>query len=96
MKLSGREIGGLSRQLFVLLWRWKTFYLKQALTTLFIIFDALLQLLHGDNDNMQRGGGGRDREAPYDSRDGVTGFKGLPRGHHITAAKVPHEKFGRG
>jgi len=45
---------------------------------------------------MQRGGGGRDREAPYDSRDGVTGFKGLPRGHHITAAKVPHEKFGRG
>jgi len=54
------------------------------------------QVLHGDNDNMQRDGSSRDREAPYDSRNGVAGFKGLPRGHHITVAKMPYEKFGRG
>lgn len=54
------------------------------------------QNLHGDDDNMQRGGGGRDREAAYDSGDGVAGFKGLSRGYDVTAAKVPHEKFGRG
>lgn len=54
------------------------------------------QIVHGDDDNMQRGGGGRDREAPDDSGDGVAGFKGVSRGHHGTAAKVPNEKLGRG
>jgi len=53
-------------------------------------------VLHGDNDNMQRSGGGGDRETPYDSRDGVAGFKGLSCGYHIAAAEVPHEKFRRG
>jgi len=54
------------------------------------------QVLYGDNDNMQRGGGGWDRKVPYNGRDGVTGFKGLSRGYHVTATKMPYEELGRG
>lgn len=54
------------------------------------------QVLHGDNDNMQRGVGGWDREVTYNGRDGVAGFKGLPQGYYVTNTKMPYEKFGRG
>lgn len=54
------------------------------------------QVLHGDNDNMQRGGGDRGREAPYDDRDSVAGFKGLSYGYHVATTKVSHEELGRG